>query len=148
MEVIGADVPAHLLPFKGKGEARVRLRQLEQRQSEIELQMRHLAAAFKETFRSPRIVHLVVHGHGGYRHLRWRSSAVNGIGQTYIELVMSEPGRRILESVPVSIRAVLLRFERVRLALNLASSLGQHEVRRLRDYLSKLDAVRRQENQP
>jgi len=109
--------------------------------------MRQLATDFKEAFRSPRLVHLVVHGQGGYLHLRWRSGVVGAAGQTYLELVVSEPGRRLLATVPQNMRPVLLRVERVRLALNLASSLSQHEVRRLQDYLSKLDALQVQENQ-
>ena len=140
-QVIQAETKGPLLPFKGKGGARVRLRELEQRQVWIEKTMRNLAQAFKTSFRPPRIAHLVVHHHGGYFNLRWRAT-VNGGGQTFFELTASAQGRRLLTELPSAVRATFLDLERQRLDLNLASSLCQHELRRLRDYLSKLDALR------
>lgn len=140
MEVIQADPKGPLLPFKGKGGARIRLRELERRQLLIEQTMRNLAQAFKTSFRPPRIAHLVVHHHGGYFNLRWRATA-NGGGQTFFELTTSDQGRRLLTELPSAVRAAFLDLERQRLDLNLASSLCQHERRRLRDYLSKLDAL-------
>lgn len=140
--MIQADTKGPLVPFKGKGGARIRLRELEQRHSEIEQRMRALAEEFKATFRPPRIAHLVVHHHGGYLHLRWRATANGGRGQTFFELTTSERGRCVLTRLPPAVRSLFLRFEGQRLELNLASSICQHELRRLRDYLSKLDALR------
>ncbi len=142
VQVIQAETKGPLLPFKGKGGARVRLRELEQRQLRIEQAMRNLAQAFKTTFRPPRIAHLVVHHHGGYFNLRWRATAHSGRGQAFFELTTSDQGRRVLAELPASVRTLFLDCERQRLDLNLVSSLCQHELRRLRDYLSKLDALR------
>ena len=108
----------------------------------IEQAMRTLAQAFKTTFRPPRIAHLVVHHHGDYFNLRWRATANSGRGQTFFELTTSDQGRRVLAELPASVRTLFLDCERQRLELNLVSSLCQHELRRLRDYLSKLDALR------
>lgn len=127
-------------------QGRARLRELRLRQSDIEQQLQALAQAFKKTFRSPRPVHLVVHRHGGYLHLRWRASATHGMAQTYLELIPSDGGRRILDGVPPNVRVLLLQFERTRLSLNLASSLTQHELYRLQAYLTKLGALREEEN--
>jgi len=144
--VIGADVPAHLVPFKGKGEVRVRVRELERREEEIAVQMRHTVESFTASFRPPRPMHLVVHGQGGYRHLRWRVGRSGAARQSFVELVSSDVGRHLLGKLPISLREVLLEFERVRLALNLVSSVSQHELRRLREYLAKLEALQRQES--
>lgn len=142
VQVIQAETKGPLLPFKGKGGARIRLRELEQRQMLIEQAMRTLAQAFKTTFRPPRAAHLVVHHHGGYFNLRWRATANTGDGQTFFELTTSDHGQRVLAGLPSAVRTLFLDYERQRLQLNLASSLCQHELRRLCDYLSKLDALR------
>jgi hypothetical protein len=127
-----------LVPFKGKGGARMRLRELEERQAALEHQMRALAASYMATLRAPRPVYLVLHHYGGYYHLRWRAA---GGRQTFFELCTSGHGQQLLTSVPDPARALLLQFERHRLALNLASSTCQHELRRMRDYLTKLEAL-------
>lgn len=120
------------------------MRELEHRQREIMQQMSVLAKEFKETFRSPRPAHLAMHHHGGYSHLRWRMTV--GRGQRYFELYTSERGQCLLATLPATARPLYLRFEHVRLELNLASSLCQHELRRLRDYLAKLEATHVYEN--
>ena len=146
--MIGAGLPAQLFPFKGKGEVRVRVRELERREEEIAVQMRRTAENFSASFRPPRPVHLVVHGQGGYRHLRWRVNHSGAARQTFVELVSSDVGRHLLAKIPISLRQELLEFERARLALNLVSSVSQHELRRLREYLAKLEALQQQENHP
>ena len=143
--MISTGVPAHLFSFKGKGEVRVRVRELERREEEIAVQMWHTVESFTASFRQPRPVHLVVHGQGGYRHLRWRVSRSGAARQTFLELVSSDVGRYLLTKIPISMREVLLEFERVRLALNLVSSVNQHELRRLREYLTKLESLQQQE---
>ena len=145
--MIRADTKGPLLPFKGKGGARVRLRELERRQAEIESRMRNLAQEFQATFRSPRVAHLVVHHHGGYFNLRWRATGNDGCGQTFFELTTTDQGQRVLARLPPVVRPLFLRFERQRLELNLASSICQHELRRLRDYLVKLEALRTCQNE-
>lgn len=132
--------------FKGKGEIRSRMRDLALRQAGIDRRLRCLAQEFQTVFRSPRPAHLALHHHGGYLHLRWRASVRDNRAQTYFELLGSEAGRRLLDSVPPSVRTLLLQFERARLPLNLASSLTRHELRRLQAYLVRLDALRAQEN--
>lgn len=141
-QVIQTEPKGPLLPFKGKGGARVRLRELEQRQVVIEQAMRTVAQEFKEIFRPPRTAHLVVHRQGGYFNLRWRATTNGVCGQTYFELAASDRGQHLLAGLPPTVRSLFLRFERQRLELNLASSICQHELRRLRDYLSKLDTLR------
>jgi hypothetical protein len=136
--VLQAELKGPLLPFKGKGGARGRLHELEERQTALEHQMRALAASFTVTLRAPRPASLVVHHYGGYYHLRWRAA---GGRQTFFEFCTSGHGQQLLTSVPDPARALLLQFERQRLALNLASSTCQHELRRMRDYLTKLEAL-------
>lgn len=139
--MIRTDTKGPLLPFKGKGGARVRMRELEQRQRVIEQAMRSIVQEFKTTFRPPRIAHLVVHHHGGYFNLRWRATGNAGGSQTFFELTTSDQGRHVLSGLPSAAQPLFLHYERQRLELNLASSICQHELRRLRDYLSKLDAL-------
>ena len=140
--MLQAELKGPLLPFKGKGGARGRLRELEERQGTLEHQMRALAASHMATLRAPRPTYLVVHHYGGYYHVRWRASAAAGGRQTFFELCTSGHGQQLLTSVPDPARALLLQFERQRLALNLAASTCQHELRRMRDYLTKLEALR------
>jgi len=118
------------------------MRELEQWRRIIEQAMRTLVQEFKATFRPPRIVHLVVHHHGGYFNLRWRATDHTDGNQAFFDLAASERGRHLLGGLPSTVRQLLLHFERQRLEWNLASSLCQHELRRLRDYLSKLEALR------
>lgn len=139
--MIRTDTKGPLLPFKGKGGTRVRMRELEQRQRVIEQAMRSIVQEFKTTFRPPRIAHLVVHHHGGYFNLRWRATGNAGGSQTFFELTTSDQGRHVLSGLPSAAQRLFLHYERQRLELNLASSICQHELRRLRDYLSKLDAL-------
>lgn len=117
------------------------MRELEQRQRVIEQAMRSIVQEFKTTFRPPRIAHLVVHHHGGYFNLRWRATGNAGGSQTFFELTTSDQGRHVLSGLPSAAQPLFLHYERQRLELNLASSICQHELRRLRDYLSKLDAL-------
>lgn len=128
-------------PFKGKGAARIHLRDLARRSQEIEQRMRQLTKEFKEAFRAPRVTHLALHYHGGYFLLRWRASTYFGEGQKYFELCDSDTGRSLLQSLPESTRTVLLQYERLRLDLNLVSSLCHHELRRVREYGLKLEAL-------
>jgi len=144
--VIRADAKGPLLPFKGKGGARGRLRELEQRQQEIETWMRSIVQAFHATFRSPRDAHLAVHHHGGYLYLRWRASGAQE-QQAFFEITSTGRGQRILAGLPPAARTLFLRFERQRLELNLASSVCSHELRRLRDYLVKLEALHARESE-
>lgn len=140
--MIQADTKGPLMPFKGKGGARRRLRELERQHDEIERRMRAVASEFKATFRAPRSAYLVVHHNGGYFNLRWRGDASDGGAQVFFELTTTARGQLALAMLPVPVRRLFLGFERRRLELNLASSTCQHELRRLRDYLSKLDALR------
>lgn len=105
------------------------------------MRMRRLTKEFKEAFRVPRVMHLTMHYHGGHYQLRWRASTRLGEGQKYFELCDSDTGRSLAQSLPVSTRKVLLQYERLRLDLNLASSLCHHELRRVREYGSKLEAL-------
>jgi hypothetical protein len=139
--VIQAETKGPLLPFKGKGGARIYMRALEQRQVMIEQAMRSIVQEFKGTFRPPRMALMVLHHHGGYYNLRWRAAGNSACGQTFFELTTSDRGQHLLAALPRSATTLLLRFERQRLDLNLASSICQHELRRLRDYLAKLDAL-------
>jgi hypothetical protein len=61
--------------------------------------------------------------------------------------VATDQGQRVLAKLPPVVRPLFLRFERQRLELNLASSICQHELRRLRDYLVKLEALRTCQNE-
>lgn len=135
--MIRADTKGPLLPFKGKGSVRCRLRELEDRHVAILERMRWTMKEFNASFRPPRPAHLALHHQGCYHHLRWRAPAAAG-GQVFLELCDSEAGRYLLQALPLTARPVFLDFERQRLDLNLASSLCRHEERRLRDYLTKL----------
>lgn len=139
-QVICADTKGPLLPFKGKGSVRCRLRELEDRHVAILERMRLTMEEFNVCFRPPRPAHLALHHQGGYHHLRWRAPAAVG-GQAFLELCDSEAGRGLLQALPLTAQPVFLDFERRRLELNLASSLCRHEERRLRDYLAKLGAL-------
>ena len=138
--VIRADAKGPLLPFKGKGSVRCRLRELEDDHVAILERMRQTMEEFNASFRPPRPAHLALHYQGGYHHLRWRAPAAAG-GQAFLDLCDSEAGRDLLHALPLTARPVFLDFERRRLDLNLASSLCRHEERRLRDYLAKLGAL-------
>ena len=138
--------PKSPLPCKGKGSVRRRLRELEGRRVAIVEHMRRVIDELNATIRPPRPLHLGLHHNGGYHHLRWRA-AVAGGGQAYLDLCDSAGGRQILSGLSPSGGRVMLAFERRRLDLNLASSLCRHEELRLRDYLTRLDALRECEQQ-
>lgn len=139
--MIRPELKGPLLPFKGKGSIRRRLRELESRRGAIVEHMRQVIDELNAIFRPPRPVHLGLHHNGGYHHLRWRARIGSG-GQAFLGLCDSDAGRQILSGLSPSVRRVILAFERRRLDLNLASSLCRHEELRLRDYLAKLDALR------
>lgn len=139
-EVIRPEPKGPLLPFKGKGSVRRRLRELESRCGAIVEHMRQVIDELNATFRPPRPVHLGLHHNGGYHHLRWRAPVASA-GQAFLDLCGSDAGRAILHALPAAAHRVILAFERRRLDLNLASSLCRHEELRLRDYLAKLDVL-------
>lgn len=145
-EVIRPELKGPLLPFKGKGSVRRRLRELESRRGAIVEHMRQVIGELNAIFRPPRPVHLGLHHNGGYHHLRWRARVGSG-NQAFLDLCDSDAGRRILSGLSPSVRRVILVFERRRLDLNLASSLCRHEELRLRDYVAKLEALRECEQQ-
>lgn len=132
------------LPFKGKGD-RVdwRLRSLQRKleltratRDEIGQSMRALIDQFKQTFRPPWPAHLTLHNTGNSQSIRWRLRGSRLIQQQYFELLMSDTGLSLLDSLSPAVRNVYLAFERERLQLNLQYGLHHYEVRSLQRYLN------------
>ncbi|MDH5181546.1 MAG: hypothetical protein OEZ39_05140 [Gammaproteobacteria bacterium] len=137
-----------LLAFKGKGgDVDWRLRSLQQQLEllqascvEIDCAMQSLIDRFKQSFRPPWPAHLILHNTGNGKYVRWRLPANRLTRQTYFELLHSDTGIGLLQSLPSAVRKVYLEFEQERLQLNLLYGSSHYEARNLERYL---DSVRR-----
>ena len=69
---------------------------------------------------------------------RWRMANRRAVS---FEL-LSDTGQMILDQLPPSARKIWLDFERQRIELNLAGAIADYELRRLRDYVDRLDRLR------
>lgn len=127
-------------PFKGKGENRRALRELESEMSEIDAAMREVVDRFNEAFRSPRPVHLRILAKRSYRLLWWR---VPGNSGTYIRLFDSERGREILDALLPRTKKLLVDFDKERIRLNFRSSVVGNAIEGYRRRERDLDILER-----
>ncbi len=121
-------------PFKGKGENRKALRELEIEMGEIRDEMNALTARFDETFRPPRPINLRLSRRQSYLMLWWRMPGRSG---TFIRLFDNEKGLKVLASLLPETRRVFVGFDKERIRLNFRGSVVGHAidnyVRRERD---------------
>jgi hypothetical protein len=109
-------------PFKGKGQNRVALRQMETQLSEIMDEMDRLVAEFNHTLPStPRPVNLrILRRSNHHPLLSWRYAVRSG---SYLKLFGSAQGHHILHHLGPHARQLLARFDRERLHLNFRCKL-------------------------
>lgn len=127
-------------PFKGKGQNRSALKELEVELAGIRTEMRNIVEQFDDSFQAPRPVNLRILGKRLYPLLWWR---VPGSSGTYIRLFDSDKGSAILETIMPYTRQTMVSFDRERIRLNFRSVVVGNTVesyrRRERD-LAILDA--------
>lgn len=107
-------------PFKGKGGARVALREAQAREAEIVEQMVGICREWRETFRGPRPVALSHRAPRQMHEVAWRMM-VNAHGnQRFFSLFGSDEGLETLARCPPLMRQAIVGFERRRVELNVA----------------------------
>lgn len=128
-------------PFKGKGENRLALRELETELDKIHDEMDILVERFNEVFRQPRPVHLRQLRKRKYSLLWWRMVGKSG---TFIQLFNSDKGDEVLTPLMGETRKMLMEFDKERIRLNFRASVVGNALeayrRRERD-LASLDQI-------
>ena len=124
-----------LLPYRTKAGVWRRIEELDSECDAIVKVMLQLSDYFRQVVSGPWEIYLSVQEvKSSTVYVRWRMRGVNG-DQTYI-LLNGIWGRDFLLRQSAEVERLYRRFDRWALDLNLAHSLRQNEIRRLRKYLN------------
>ena len=107
-------------PFKGKGQNRKALRQLEMEMAEIQELMLETVNEFNLVFKTPRLINLRILKRSGYPLLWWRKAERSG---SYIRLFHSDEGALIVGKLLPVAKQKVIDFDKKRLHLNFRATV-------------------------
>ena len=125
-------------PFKGKGQNRKALRQLQQELDAIENKMMAVVMDFNNVFTTPRLVNLRILRRSGYPLLWWRKAESSG---SYIRLFHSDEGDSIINQFLPAAKSKIIEFDKSRLLLNFRATVVGNTIESYKRYDDGLDVL-------